>query len=82
MDSGTILIGSCIPKLFVPDNPDGGGMSTFMSEAATLGNVGVKYFYVRDDRIIGNDNNIKSGTGPSGIKYNNNKFVLRWVYGF
>ena len=71
-----------IPKLFVPDNPDGGGMSTFMSEAATLGNVGVKYFYVRDDRIIGNDNNIKSGTGPSGIKYYNNRFVLRWVYGF
>lgn len=71
-----------IPKIFVPDNPDGGGMSTFMSEAATLGNVGVKYFYVRDDRIIGNDNNIKSGTGPSGIKYYNNRFVLRWVYGF
>lgn len=71
-----------IPKLFVPDNPDGGGMSTFMSEAATLGNVGVKYIYVRDDRIIGNDNNIKSGTGPSGIKYYNNRFVLRWVYGF
>ena len=71
-----------IPKIFVPDNPDGGGMSTFMSEAATLGNVGVKYFYVRDDRIIGNDNNVKSGTGPSGIKYYNNRFVLRWVYGF
>lgn len=71
-----------IPKIFVPDNPDGGGMSTFMSEAATLGNVGVKYLYVQDDRIIGNDNNAKSGTGPSGIKYYNNRFVLRWVYGF
>lgn len=71
-----------IPKIFVTDNTDGGGMSTFMSEAATLGNVGVKYFYVRDDRIIGNDNNNKSGTGPSAIKYANNKFVLRWVYGF
>ena len=71
-----------IPKIFVPDNPDGGGMSTFMSEAATLGNVGVKYLYIRDDRIIGNDNNAKSGTGPSGIKYYNNRFVLRWVYGF
>ena len=71
-----------IPKIFVTDNTDGGGMSTFMSEAATLGNVGVKYFYVRDDRIIGNDNNVKSGTGPSGIKYYNNRFVLRWVYGF
>lgn len=71
-----------IPKIFVTDNTDGGGMSTFMSEAATLGNVGVKYIYIRDDRIIGNDNNAKSGTGPSGIKYYNNRFVLRWVYGF
>ena len=71
-----------VPKLFVTDNPEVGGMSTFMSEAATLGNVGVKYFYVKDDRIMGNDNNSKSGTGPSGIKYNNNRFVLRWVYGF
>lgn len=71
-----------IPKIFVTDNTDGGGMSTFMSEAATLGNVGVKYIYIRDDRIIGNDNNTKSGTGPSAIKYYNNRFVLRWVYGF
>ena len=70
-----------IPKIFVTDNTDVGGLSTFMSENGTLGNVGVKYIYVRDDRIIGNDNNSKSGTGKSGIKYNN-KFVLRWVYGF
>ena len=71
-----------IPKIFVTDNTDGGGVSTFMSENATLGNVGAKYIYVRDDRIIGNDNNSASGTGTSGIKYYNNKFVLRWVYGF
>lgn len=71
-----------VPKIFVTDNTDGGGMSTFMSESATLGNVGVKYIYVKDDRIIGNENNSKSGTGPSAIKYYNNKFVLRWVYGF
>lgn len=71
-----------IPKIFVTDNTDVGGLSTFMSENGTLGNVGVKYIYVRDDRIIGNDNNSKSGTGPSGIKYYNNRFVLRWVYGF
>lgn len=71
-----------IPKIFVTDNTDGGGMSTFMSESATFGNVGVKYIYVKDDRIIGNDNNATSGTGASAIKYANNKFVLRWVYGF
>ena len=71
-----------VPKLFVTDNPELGGMSTFMAENATLGNVGAKYIYVQDDRIMGHDNNSASGTGPSGIKYNNNKFVLRWVYGF
>ena len=71
-----------IPKRFVVDNAGGGGMSTFMSETATFGNVGAKYIQVRDDRILGSDNNSASGTGTSGIKYNNNKFVLRWVYGF
>ena len=57
-------------------------MSTFMVENSALGNVGAKYLYVRDDRIIGNDTNSKAGTGTSAIKYANNKFVLRWVYGF
>ena len=71
-----------IPKLFVVDNPSIGGMVTFMVNNATCGSVAVKYIYIKDDSIIGNDNNTKSGTGTSGIKYNNNKFVLRWVYGF
>ena len=71
-----------IPKLFVVDNPSIGGMVTFMVNNATFGSAAVKYIYIKDDSIIGNDNNIKSGTGTSGIKYNNNKFVLRWVYGF
>lgn len=71
-----------IPKLFLTDNPGGSGMSTFMAENSALGNVGAKYIYVRDDRILGNDTNTKAGTGASAIKYNNNKFVLRWVYGF
>ena len=71
-----------IPKAWIPDNPNNMGMTTFMVENATVGNVGAKYFYVRDNRIVGNDNNRASGTGTSGIKYANNKFVLRWVYGF
>ena len=71
-----------IPKAWIPDNPNNMGMTTFMVENATVGNVGAKYFYVRDNRIVGNDNNSKTGTGTSGIKYANNKFVLRWVYGF
>ncbi len=71
-----------IPKAWIPDNPNNGGMSSFMVENATVGNLGVKYIYIRDNRIVGNDNNSKTGTGTSGIKYANNKFVLRWVYGF
>ncbi len=71
-----------IPKGFIVDNTGGGGMFTFMSETATFGNVGAKYINVHDDRIIGNDSNSASGTGVSGVKYHNNKFALRWVYGF
>lgn len=71
-----------IPKTFISDNTGGGGMSTFMAETATFGNVGAKYIQVRDNRIIGTDNNSASGTGTSGVKYYNNKFALRWVYGF
>lgn len=71
-----------IPKAWIPDNPNNMGMTTFMVENATVGNVGAKYFYVHDNRIVGNDNNSKTGTGTSAIKYANNKFVLRWVYGF
>ena len=71
-----------IPKAWIPDNPNNGGMTTFMVENATVGNVGAKYIYIRDNRIVGNDNNSKTGTGTSAIKYANNKFVLRYVYGF
>lgn len=71
-----------IPKAFIADNPSVGGMSTFMVQNATFGSVAVKYIYIKDDSIIGNDNNKASGTGASAIKYANNKFVLRWVYGF
>ena len=71
-----------IPKVWIPDNPNNMGMTTFMVENATVGNVGAKYLYVRDNRIVGNENNNKTGTGTSTIKYANNKFVLRWVYGF
>lgn len=73
---------SVIPKIFVTDNPSTGGMCVFLSESALLGNISAKYLYILDDRIVGNDNNIKSGTGTSGIKYDNKKFVLRFVYGF
>ena len=71
-----------IPKAFIADNPSVAGMSTFMVNNATLGSVAVKYLYIYDNSIKGNENNTKTGTGASAIKYANNKFVLRWVYGF
>lgn len=73
---------SVIPKTFISNNPSTGGMCVFLSETALLGNISAKYLYILDDRIVGNDNNIAAGTGTSGIKYNNKKFVLRFVYGF
>ena len=45
------------------------------------GTVSGKYLYIRDTEIIGSEANNKSGTGASGIKYNNSKFVLRGVIG-
>lgn len=41
-----------------------------------------KYLYIHDDKIVGHDNNTKSGTGASGITYTNSRFVLRYVIGF
>lgn len=41
-----------------------------------------KYLYISDSAISGHDNNIKSGTASSGVKYKNSDFVLRYVIGF
>ena len=71
-----------IPKIFTTDNPSKGGMCTFMANNATFGSVAIKYLYIYDDHIKGNENNSKTGTGTTAIKYANNKYVLRWVYGF
>lgn len=41
-----------------------------------------KYLYIHDDKIVGHDNNNKTGTAACGITYTNNRFVLRYVIGF
>ena len=71
-----------IPKTILSDNPSGGGISVILASQAVFGIIGAKYMYVRDSYIFGHDNNTKSGTGTTAIKYRNNAFVLRWVYGF
>ena len=70
-----------VPKTILSDNP-GGGIVAMMVSHSIFDTIGAKYIYVRDSYIFGHDNNNKTGTGTSGIKYNNNNFVLRWVYGF
>ena len=70
-----------IPKTILSDNP-GGGIVAMLASQAVFALMGAKYLYVRDSYIFGHDNNNKTGTGTSAIKYNNNNFVLRWVYGF
>lgn len=71
-----------IPKTILLDNPSGGGIVAMMASHSIFALMGAKYIYVRDSYIFGHDNNNKTGTGTSGIKYSNKAFVLRWVYGF
>lgn len=42
---------------------------------------GSKYLYISDTSIAGHANNGATGTGDNGVKYNNNRFVLRYVIG-
>lgn len=48
---------------------------------STFNVVSSKYIYVTNTEITGHENNTASGTGSSGIKYDNSKFVLRYVFG-
>lgn len=69
-----------VHKAMVAAQP-GVGHQFLMTTDGTLGVVASKYIYIRDDGLTGNDNNIASGTGTSGITYNNGGFVLRYVFG-
>lgn len=40
-----------------------------------------KYLYIYDNKIEGHANNVATGTGATGVKYENNRFVLRYVIG-
>ncbi len=71
-----------VPKALVTALP--GAPHTFMfSGDATMAYVGAKYLYINDTSIGGHTNNEAVGTGVvSGIAYNNNRWVLRYVIGF
>lgn len=66
-----------IPKALVAAHP-GKGHQFFnaVSECAAM----MKYIYIANDKLTGYSGNNKGGTA-NGIAYNNNLWVLRYVYG-
>ena len=74
-----------VPKEIVPnkENPSESDCveMCFKLSDRSFGTVGTKYLYIYNNKIIGHADNTKNGTAATGIKYDNNKFVLRKVYG-
>lgn len=58
-----------------------GGGHQFMLCGSNFNTIATKYFYINDLKITGYAGNIKSGTATTGIIYDNNKYVLRYVIG-
>lgn len=69
-----------VPKQLITSHP-GCGHSFNLGTDGQFGVFSTKYLYINDDIIKGNDNNTASGTGSSGVTYNNKLFVLRYVIG-
>ncbi len=69
-----------VSKEWVRRHP-GTGHSFLMTNDGLFSIMASKYLYIHDDKIGGNDVNGESGTGTSGITYNNAGFVLRYVIG-
>lgn len=69
-----------VHKAFVAAQP-GVGSTFLMTTDGTFSVMATKYLYIHDDHIAGNANNEATGTGTSGVTYENNGFVLRYVIG-
>ena len=54
---------------------------SFVLCTSNFGYMGTKYLYISDDKITGHANNALTGTASTGVKYTNNRFVLRYVIG-
>lgn len=68
-----------VPKKFVAIKGGYGNAFTMMD--TNFGKICHKYLYINPTTISGHANNESSGTGASGIAYNNAAYVLRYVIG-
>lgn len=68
-----------IPKYLINAH-EGSGHDLPLSRNA-IDNFGTKYVYIHNTKVVGHANNEKSGTGSTGIKYDNSKWCLRYVIG-
>lgn len=68
-----------VPKYMVESHAGDGHV--FQLSTSNLAYFATKYLHISDDVITGHDNNTLSGTSACGIKYTNNRFVLRYVIG-
>ena len=69
-----------VPKYLVSKHNGSGHRFIMTTELLQL--FCTKYLYISNTKIIGHENNVKKGTSYSGVKYENSRFVLRYVIGF
>lgn len=67
-----------VPKQVITDRS---GAGHFIPLGGTSGISGCKYIYINDDNVKGHANNSKATMTTNGVTYNNDKFVLRTIYG-
>lgn len=59
-----------------------GSCMTFALQTGNFGYMGTKTLTFYGDKIVGNALNTQTGTiGQNGVKYDNNRFVLRYIFG-
>ena len=68
-----------VPKMMVSLHEGKG--HCFQLSTGLFDHCATKQLLIYDDRIVGVDNNNKTGTGISNIKHTNGQFVLRYVIG-
>lgn len=67
-----------VPKYLIAAMPGGGHNCQLATSDFSY--IGTKYLYISDNKIVGHDNNNKTGT-KNGVTYANNHWVLRYVIG-